>query len=95
MVQVLTGKDAGKSGKVLEIDKKTSRLRVDGINVFKKFVKSQTKSDKGSEAVTMNRSLSISNVLILCKNCGKASRIGYKIEGDKKFRICKKCKAVI
>lgn len=90
-VIVLTGKDKGRKGKVLKIFKEKGKAIVEGINLKKKRVKPKTSGKKG-ETVEIPLSINISNVKIICSKCGKPTRIGKKIEGEKKQRICKKCK---
>lgn len=91
-VRVIAGKDKGKEGKVLSVDPKKNRVIVEGINMI-------TKSQKPSAAVPqggiINREapIDISNVMYL--HNGKVTRIGYKIDGDKKVRIAKKTGDVI
>jgi len=91
-VRVIAGKDKGKEGKVLSVDPKKNRVIVEGINMI-------TKSQKPSAAVPqggiINREapIDISNVMYL--HNGKVTRIGYRIDGDKKVRIAKKTGDVI
>ena len=88
-VQIIAGKDKGKSGKVLRIDRKTGRLVIQGLNMVKKTVRPKNQQDKGG-IIDIEASINASNVMIICKKCGP-TRIGFKIDGDKKKRICKKC----
>jgi large subunit ribosomal protein L24 len=88
-VQVIAGKDAGKSGKVLRIDRNKGRVVVQGLNMVKKSVKPRSQQDKGG-IIDIEAGLAVSNVMIVCKKCGP-TRIGYKIDGDSKLRVCRKC----
>ncbi|WP_233142866.1 50S ribosomal protein L24 [Marispirochaeta aestuarii] len=88
-VQVIAGKDAGKSGKVLRIDRNKGRVVVQGLNMVKKSVKPRSQQDKGG-IIDIEAGLAVSNVMIVCKKCGP-TRIGYKIDGDSKIRVCRKC----
>ncbi|MBN2509818.1 MAG: 50S ribosomal protein L24 [Spirochaetales bacterium] len=88
-VQIIAGKDKGKSGKVLRIDRKNGRLVVQGLNMVKKTVRPKNQQDKGG-IIDIEAAIDTSNVMIICKKCGP-TRIGYKLDGDKKKRICKKC----
>lgn len=88
-VQIIAGKDKGKSGKVLRIDRKSGRLVVQGLNMVKKTVRPKNQQDKGG-IIDIEAPINASNVMIICKKCGP-TRIGFKIEGDKKSRVCKKC----
>ena len=88
-VQVIAGKDAGKTGKVLRIDRNKGRVVVQGLNMVKKSVKPKSQQDKGG-IIDIEAGLAVSNVMIVCKKCGP-TRIGFKIEGDTKRRVCRKC----
>jgi large subunit ribosomal protein L24 len=88
-VEVLAGKDKGKRGQVIRIVRDKDRVIVSGVNIVKKAMKKRTQQDAGGIA-EIEAALHISNVAIVCKKCGP-TRIGYKIDGDKKFRVCRKC----
>lgn len=89
-VQVMAGKDRGKTGKVIKVYPKLNRVTVEGINIYKKHTKPKKQGQKG-EVVSLPRSVQSSNVLIYCVSCARGVRSGLKMEGDKKIRICKKC----
>ena len=89
LVQVIAGKDKGKQGKILKIDRDKGRVIVAGINMMKKAMKKKNQQDRGGIA-EIEAALDISNVMIVCKKCGPV-KIGYKIEGDTKKRVCRKC----
>jgi len=89
-VLIISGKDRGKRGKVLEVLPKENRLLVEGVNLRKKHQRPKKSGEKG-QIVTMPSFISISNVKLICSKCGKATRVGYKIEKEVKVRICKKC----
>ena len=89
-VLVITGKDRGKKGKVLRALPREARIVVEGANIRKKHVRAKRAGQKG-QMVEMPGVFSVSNVKLLCPKCGKAIRIGYKVEGAKKVRVCKKC----
>ena len=97
-VLVISGKDRGRTAKILKSFPKEQRILVEGINMIKRHVKPKRQGEQGQVA-TVAAALTVSNVKFLCPKCGKASRLGYKIEksGDttKKFRICKKCKSEV
>ena len=88
-VQVIAGKDKGKCGNVVRVLAKKDAVIVSGINIVKKAMKKRTQQDHGG-IVDVEAPLHISNVAIVCKKCGP-TRIGYKIDGDKKTRVCRKC----
>ncbi len=93
-VLVLTGKDAGKTAKVLVAMPKANKVVVDGVNVQKKHKKARSAQDV-SQIVSQSGAIDASNVLVVCPTCNKATRVAFKVEGDKKVRICKKCGAVL
>ena len=91
-VQVLAGNDKGKTGEVLEVIPKTSKIVVKGINIRKKHVKPRKQGEEGG-IIPVECAIDSSKVNVVCPKCGKSTRIEYKIEDDKKVRICKKCGA--
>ena len=93
-VLVLTGKDAGKTAQVLVALPKDNKVVVDGINVQKKHKKARS-AQEVSSIQSQSGPIDASNVLVVCPACNKATRVSYKIEGDKKVRVCKKCGAVL
>ncbi len=93
-VLVLTGKDAGKTAKVLVALPKDNKVVVDGINVQKKHKKGRN-AQEVSSIQNQSGAIDASNVMVVCPVCNKATRVSYKVEGDKKARICKKCGAIL
>ena len=93
-VLVITGKDAGKTAKVLTALPKANKVIVDGVNVQKKHKKARSAQDV-SAITSQAGPIDVSNVMVVCPTCNKATRIAFKVEGDKKARVCKKCGAVI
>lgn len=89
-VKVLLGKDKGKDGTVEYVIASKKRVFVGGVNLFKRHVKKMQGVEGG--IINIPKSLDISNVGLICPNCNKVTRVGYKIEDGKKIRICKKCK---
>lgn len=89
-VLIISGKDKGKKGKVLEVFPKESKILVEGMNLMKKHRKPRKTGEKG-QIIQLPKSLDISNAKLICPKCGKAARVGYKMTDKKKFRICKKC----
>lgn len=88
-VVVITGKDKGKSGKVLEVLPKQNRVLVEGINIVSRHTKPRSAQEKGG-IIKKPAPINASNVMILC-DCGKATRVAYKLVNGKKVRVCKKC----
>jgi large subunit ribosomal protein L24 len=89
-VLIITGKDRGRKGKVLQALPKERKLIVEGINIKKKHIKPKRAGEKG-QIVQIPGSIDVSNVKLICQKCGKGTRVGYKIVNKKKYRICKKC----
>lgn len=89
-VKILYGKDSGKTGKVVLVDPKNSKLVVEGVNVFKKHVKGDGQTRK-SEIVDVMRPVSSAKVALLCPHCGKPTRVVMTKEGKNFVRTCKKC----
>ena len=84
-VQVIAGKDKGKTGNVVRVVPAKNAVIVSGINIVKKAMKKRSQQDQGG-IVEIEAPLNISNVAIVCKKCGP-TRIGYKLDGDKKLRV--------
>ena len=93
-VQVLSGNDKGKKGEVLEVIPKDSKVVVKGVNVRKKHIKPRKQGEEGG-IIPIECAIDSSIVNVVCPKCGKSTRIEYKVENDKKVRICKKCGAEI
>ncbi|MGA2418272.1 MAG: 50S ribosomal protein L24 [Candidatus Staskawiczbacteria bacterium] len=93
-VLIIAGKDKGRTGKITRALPKELKILVEGINLKKKHVRPKREGEKG-QVVEIPAALDISNVKIICPKCGKATRVGYKTEGELKNRICKKCKQII
>lgn len=93
-VQILSGKDRGKRGKVLRTLPKAGRVVVEGLNLVKRHKRPRKGGEKG-QRVEVPAPLSISKIIIICSHCGKPARLGYKITGKEKIRICKKCNSEV
>ena len=93
-VIVLSGKDKGKSGKVIAADPKAEKVIVEGVNVATKHQKAQKKGQDGG-IIKVETPIYVSKVQLVCPKCGKGTRVGHKIADGKKVRVCKKCGAEI
>ena len=91
-VLVITGKDKGKTGKVLEVFPKNNRVLVEGVNIASKHKKARTQQEQ-SAIIKKNAPIDASNVMVVCSVCGKATRVAHKEIDGKKVRVCKKCSA--
>lgn len=91
-VLVLAGKDKGKQGEVLEVNRETKRVLVAGVNIQTKHKKPRNKDDKGGILKTEGL-IDISNVQVVCPTCKKATRVAHSLVNGKSARVCKKCGA--
>lgn len=91
-VMIISGKDKGKKGKVLEVSPSEGKVIVEGRNMVTKHVKPRRQGELGG-IVKAEGPLYACKVMPVCPKCSKATRVGHKIEGDKKVRVCKHCGA--
>jgi len=89
-VLIISGKDRGRKGKVIDSLPKSGRVTVEGINLRKKHIRPKRSGEKG-QIVALSSPIDVSSVKLICSKCGKSTRVGCKTEGEKKYRICKKC----
>jgi large subunit ribosomal protein L24 len=93
-VAVITGKDKGKSGQITKILRKQNKIVVEKVNIITKHIKKT--AQKAGERIQLEAPINASNVMVVCPNCKKRTRVGYKkLESGKKERICKKCKEAL
>ena len=93
-VIVLSGKDKGKKGKVLVAMPSENKVVVEGVNVATCHTKPRKQGEQGG-IVKRETPIRTCKVALYCEKCGKGVRVGHKIDGDKKTRICRKCGAEI
>lgn len=93
-VLITAGKDKGRTGKIIKALPKELKVLVEGMNLKKKHVRPKREGEKG-QVVAIPAPVDVSNIKIICPKCGKATRIGYRTEGEIKNRVCKKCKQII
>ena len=93
-VVVLSGKDKGKQGKVLIADPKGAKVVVEGVNVATNHQNPRKQGEEGG-IIKVETPIYVSKVQLVCPKCGKATRVGYKVENSKKTRVCKKCGAEV
>ncbi|MDI6689196.1 MAG: 50S ribosomal protein L24 [Actinomycetota bacterium] len=90
-VLVIAGKDKGKKGKVLVALPKRERVIVEGVNVVKRHTRPTQRNPQGG-IIEKESAIHVSNVQLICPNCGQPTRIGKReISEGKRVRICKKC----
>lgn len=88
-VQIMLGKDNGKTGQVIKVFTKASKVLVEGVNTYKRHIKRMGQNEGG--IFEISKPVPASNVMLVCPNCKKPTRVGFSIEKDQKVRICKKC----
>ena len=91
-VKVIAGKDKDKEGKVMSVDAKNGKVIVEGVNMIKKHTKPSAANQNGG-IITKESPIDASNVMYVHK--GKATRIGFKLDGDKKVRFAKSTGEII
>ena len=88
-VKIMLGKDNGKEGTVEYVMAKEGKVFIGGANLYKRHVKKMQNIEGG--IIDLPKPMDISNVSLICPNCKKVTRVGFKTEGTTKERICKKC----
>ena len=89
-VKVLTGKDKGKTGKVLATDPKTKKVLVEGVNIATHHLKPRSATEQGGKK-KVEAPIDSSNVQIICPSCGKSVRVRHQVIDGKNARVCAKC----
>ena len=92
MVKVIAGKDKDKEGKVIAVDHKNNKVKVEGVNMITKHTKPSAANQNGG-IVKQEGPIDASNVMYIHK--GKTTRVGFKMDGDKKVRVAKSTGEVI
>ncbi len=91
-VMIISGRDKGKIGKVIEVSPKEGKVIIEGCNTVTKHAKPRRQGEMGG-LIKAESAIYACKVMPVCPKCKKATRIGHRIEGGKKLRICKKCGA--
>lgn len=89
-VLVIAGKEKGKRGKILHALPKIGKVVVEGLHLIKKHRRPKRSGEKG-ESVLIPQPIPVSKVKLICPKCGAATRVGHKLVGENKYRMCKKC----
>jgi large subunit ribosomal protein L24 len=99
-VRVIAGKDRGKEGRVVRVLPSEGRVMVDGVAMAKKHQRTGAKRTRTGQQlnqggiIDIETFVDISNVQVVCRSCGQATRIGHRTDEDGvKMRICRKCEA--
>ena len=91
-VIVIAGRDNGKRGRVLEVKPIEGRVKVEGVAMIKKHQRASPGTNRGGGIIDREAFIDISNVQLICPGCGKAARVGHRVESDgRKVRFCRKC----
>ena len=93
-VVVISGQDKGKKGEILNAAPADNRVMVKGVHMITKHVKPTRVGQQGG-IVKAESPIYACKVQLVCPKCGKGTRVGHKVEGGKKVRVCKKCGAEI
>ena len=94
-VVVIKGKDRGKSGKIVAADHTSRKVKVEGINIYKRHQRRGRTDRTPGGVVEIIAAMPVEKVMLICPNCNQPSRVRNKIVGEKKQRECIKCNAVI
>lgn len=92
-ILVTTGRDKGKKGKIEKVLARENKVVISGVNIYKRHRKATRNQAAGIYQVT--RPVIVSSIAIICPKCSKPTRVGFKIDGKNKNRICKKCHGII
>jgi large subunit ribosomal protein L24 len=95
-VMVLAGKDRGKTGRVLRVVPGKERVFVEGIHFVKRHTRPNPSKNIKGGIVERESSIHVSNLKVICSECGEPTRVGHTVlEDGKKVRVCKKCKGIL
>jgi len=89
-VLIISGKDRGRIGKIIQVFPQKNKIVVEGMNLRKKHIRPKRGGEKG-QIVQIPTPFDISNAKLICPKCGKPTRVGYKIIERRKLRSCKRC----
>jgi large subunit ribosomal protein L24 len=92
-VQVMSGKDKGRTGKIEKVFPGKNQVLIPGVNVYKKHARAQGQTQGG--IIDITKPLGASKVALVCPKCKKPTRVGYRLEGKGKVRICRRCQETI
>ena len=96
MVKVIAGRDAGKSGKVLQIDAAKRRVTVEHVQMIKRHTRPNPQKNIKGGIVEREAPLAASNVQLVCPECSAPTRVGRRLlDGGRRVRFCRKCKGVV
>jgi large subunit ribosomal protein L24 len=88
-VKVIAGREKGKTGRIIRIDREKARAVVEGLNMVKKAMKQKKQNQKGG-ITSVEAPMPVGKLMIVCKKCGP-TRISYHLDANGKKRVCRKC----
>jgi large subunit ribosomal protein L24 len=95
-VRVMSGKDAGKSGRVLSINPRKNTVIVEHANIIKRHTRPNPSKNIKGGIVEREAPINVSNVMVVCSSCGKHARVGHNVLADgSKVRVCKRCNTTL
>ena len=95
-VKVLTGKDAGKTGRILWVNEQKNTVLVEHVGVIKRHTRPNPSKNVKGGIIEKEAAINASNVMVICPSCGKHTRVGHTILPDgSKMRSCRHCKATL
>jgi large subunit ribosomal protein L24 len=90
-VMVVSGKESGKSGKVLRVDKEKRRVVIERLNIAKRHTRPNPKKNPQGGVIEREAPIDASNVMLVCPACGQSTRVGYRVADDGvKVRVCRR-----
>lgn len=92
-VQVMSGKDKGRTGKIEKVFPGKNQVLIPGVNVYKKHSRAQGQTQGG--IIDITKPIEASKVAVVCSKCKKPTRVGYRLDGKGKARICRRCQETI
>lgn len=95
IVKIISGKEKGKIGRVLKVNREKGRITVEKVNMVKRHAKAGGKNPHGG-IIEKEAPLAYSNVLVMCDKCNKGTRIAMRVDGSgNRYRACKRCGEII
>lgn len=92
-VQIMSGKDKGRTGKIEKVFPDKNQVLIPGVNVYKKHARARGQTQGG--IIDITKPIKVSKVALICPKCKKATRLGYRLEEKNKVRICRRCQEAI
>jgi large subunit ribosomal protein L24 len=90
-VRILSGKEAGKTGKVMRVDREAGKVYIERLNMLKRHTKPHPKKNPQGGVIEREAPMDVSNVMVMCPACGQATRVGYRLRADGgKVRVCRR-----